>query len=215
MIHVYTEQEKMHPRDRQRYDRAQVTWKTEPRIKVMDGRNLNGVYYFKDMIARGFELSDSVLYTNADIAFCSDIELPGIHRLDSIGGCVYSHRRDTMKPIVPWTQAQALKLGKPFHGVDLVLMTRDFWSRERDGFPDLLISREGFDWIIKYLGERIEDCIYHEKHMAYWFTHRLTDLGNLQNRARCLEWANKNVGRWPTLFDEWPELNNMKKDPKY
>lgn len=86
-------------------------------------------------------------------------------------------------------------------GVDMAAVTPAWWVKNKSKYPDMLIGREGWDWVFRKMSEEaagryvyLDDCLIHEPHPSWWKTVRKTNAGQQHNRGLAREFfkARKN-----------------------
>jgi hypothetical protein len=87
---------------------------------------------------------------------------------------------------------------KTYSGTDLFCFTKDWWKQNREIFPDMLLGREGFDWVLRRLmlyeypnAELTEPVVYHYSHKSQWcqLPYIVNNKGQIHNRNLAKQWA--------------------------
>lgn len=146
--------------------------------------------FFKDLINFGMRYArpeDYIVYANRDIALTTNaperiIEAAKVH------GVAVAWRRN-FRP-TPGRMYKHSTFAKKDGGVDLLVVSPEWWKKNSDSIPDMLIGREGYDWIFRVICEElygksiyVDDVIYHEPHESFWKQHKKTNPGQQHNRA--------------------------------
>lgn len=154
--------------------------------------------YIHDLINQAdakAEPDDILLVTNDDISIVEGIT----EKLMEVTSAraAWAHRWDFRylgKPKL----TQELQAGTWCVGSDLFAFTSAWWRKKRKGFPDMVLGREAWDWVMRDLikdtgGFEIHVCIYHESHGSFWCTgsNRNENKGNQHNRRLAREWLLK------------------------
>lgn len=154
--------------------------------------------FIHDLINRANDLAhpnDILVITNDDISMVEGIT----ESLLSIttARAAYAHRWD-FRVLGRPLKAPQLQSGGWCVGSDLFAFTAGWWRRNKVKFPDMILGREAWDWLMRDLikdtgGFEIHTCIYHESHPSYWFAgkNRNENLGNRHNRMLAREWLIK------------------------
>lgn len=162
--------------------------------------------YFKDIFDLAAEnCSTIILFTNSDICFDKSI-IDQITRSVSRDGCWYGQRIDcsdaTVKPNLN---------SKPFCGADAFAFSPDWWRKNRDRAPDLLLAREGWDAVMKLLMQKsgfkpLLPVCWHQVHANVYDESKVAALpGQIHNRTLVSTWM-KTQGRADLLICE-PNAN--------
>ncbi len=229
LVHVTNRYDSKNQNERERNERARRTWyslygSSAGMIKGLEVRDLDRdatsigeikpVPFIKDLIEEGFKEGDCVMFTNSDSCLCKETGAYVFQWLTVRGAC-FSSRRDMLKDQRVWlSQSQIMDRGEKFVGVDLVAMTREWWEGNKAGYPDLLLSFEGWDWVFKFMmGKEFETppLVYHQMHSPYWARHRGMSPGQLWNRRLCYEWA-KSRSDFETIKKGWKSLESYARD---
>lgn len=169
--------------------------------------------FVKDIINLAFKHlneEDIVIITNSDISIATN-GIKSVRKMITKHECCFSFRRDHYGELekVLWTIDDVNTL-QWYVGSDLFAFTKRWWNRWGELFPDLLIGKPNWDWIMRCLmgysikGNEIwkqtindignvaccEDIIYHEKHDSYAEKPEvyLTDKANMWNWVLAKEW---------------------------
>lgn len=163
--------------------------------------------FVKDMIELGFTRDDTVMLTNGDAHICRDV-FDVIRRELPEGGALCSNRRDFYKPCRHWLSTEENKLrGKDFEGLDCFIITKEWWKKNRDAVPDLLMGFQCWDWVMKFIINHKSsiELTYHEFHTPYWTLNKQCP-GQLWNRKLTIEWMDKH----PQFIPQWPHYEELK-----
>jgi hypothetical protein len=165
------------------------------------------VPYVRDLLdaaAAEAKSDGSVLViSNDDIGFCAGLTGLIIETVQR-HGAAYAHRWDYNHPLtkrLPKDEYDILR-AQWYCGCDLFAMTKGWWVKHREMFPDMLMGREWWDCAMRNLirrnGHPIEtelmQAIWHERHDSYWLVHRGTAPGNLVNGKLMKEWLERYGG---------------------
>lgn len=154
------------------------------------------VPFVKDVIEAAAVLAgedDIIALSNTDSCFLASMPR-NVRREVSRYGCYYSHRTDLpniVAPLEPWQIAGAF-----YMGADLFAFTKPWWRANREEFPDALIGREGWDYVLKRMMQRTgfragTIQVYHEAHESDWEVN-IDSPGQRHNRQLCSAWAKAN-----------------------
>lgn len=164
-----------------------------------------------------------ICLTNADIIL-AESRISALCRNVRKHGCSFSFRRDFTVPLyLPVTTAsesameRAIIHSKWYVGADLFAFTIRWWKDYgSDSFPDMLLGRAGWDWIMRCVmaetcmtasdfvqqitqtplanhGRFLEtpNAIFHEKHDSFWEQHdssKKPNAGNVYNLSLANKW---------------------------
>ena len=169
------------------------------------------VPFIKDVIdfgCEGAEPDDIVVFTNTDICFAPET-IKVVRAKMKGNGCCYSRRIDVFNGAIP-LNAKQLGRYKPHVGADLFACRVSWWKKNRKAMPDLLISFEGFDWVMRRIFEEhrsdseiVPACVYHEKHISHWSRSEIikSSPAQLHNRKLCKKFALAR-GLQAAIYDE-------------
>lgn len=170
--------------------------------------------FIKDIInisIRYLRDNDVIILTNSDILFANDF-IPNVRPYIEKYGCSFGFRYDSYEEIddINMSSEDIESLLKWYVGSDVFVFTKQWWTRWGSLFPDLLIGKPNWDWIMRVLmgysvkGEQIwcqdlqsignivncNACIYHEKHESYaeLQDNYFKDNANLWNWNVAKEW---------------------------
>jgi len=189
---------------------------------VGDKRNMP---FIKDIIDIGFENlrdEDVIVLTNSDISFTTDA-FKYIKKYTKKYGCCFAFRYDSQQMIEDETWYSSHELDAYFDwyvGSDVFAITKAWWKRWGPMYPDLLIGKPNWDWIMRSLmgysiiGDKvwnqsldtignIANCgsiIYHEKHESY------AELKDLYFNDKA------NLWNWKIAYEWFKEISNGKVD---
>lgn len=129
---------------------------------------------------------DVVVYCNRDIALTTTAPSRILSHASHHGISIGLRRAMTPNPNHYYHSVMNCKRDG---GVDMVAVRPDWWKTHRSKYPDMLIGREGWDWVMRRLAEELvgknaylDDCLIHEPHDSWWRTVRQTNPGQLHNR---------------------------------
>jgi hypothetical protein len=179
-----------------------------------DGTYINDkpVPYIRDLLdtaAAEARSDDSILVLcNDDIGFCSGLTgliLETVQR----HGAAYAHRWDYHHPLTKRLPKDEfdIRRSKWYSGCDLYAVSKSWWTKHRDMFPDMLMGRESWDNVMRNLMRRnahvtgceLEHAIWHEWHDSYWIVNRTTSQGNALNRKLMMQWIEQYGG----MEEDW------------
>lgn len=158
--------------------------------------------FIRDMLDQANEMAnpkDIIVILNADIGV-----VPGItgEILDAcqLHGACYAQRMDFKKIQRTIINEKEASIGDKYCGVDLFAMTKEWWNTFGKSFPDMLLGREAWDMIMRYIvkingGKELFSAIYHERHGSYWYSNIKCN-GNEYNRELAREWLKLNNKKW-------------------
>lgn len=181
---------------------------------VGDKRSMPFIKDIIDMSMTNLKYNDIVVLTNADICLATDAHKhirEGVER----DGCCFSFRYDSYKPISS-KDMKASDIEKHFTwyvGSDLFAFTKVWWEKHGHLFPDLIIGKPNWDWVMRSLmgwsimGTRVfketldtmgdkasaGSIIYHEKHDSYAEHHDvyMSDPANVWCWMNAKKWFDK------------------------
>jgi hypothetical protein len=187
-----------------------IGYEVLPRLFRDGGRRL---FFLKDvleLLMADANEGDVIVLTNADACLSKNVP----QRLRSVfknTEACYSARRDFLRLREPLEDHQ-IREGRPYPGVDLVAFKTDWWRRNKDDFPDLLLGAEAWDWCFRALvqstvkdrGAAFDDLVYHEVHESFWCRNGNQSLLLSQrwNRSQAKPFLQK-MGQWPTGGVGW------------
>ncbi len=204
VIHVHS---KFSPTDAgtiRRHKVAQLSWLSQPwhekpfshtdlpRSWQEGGRALP---YVKDLFHAGClgeQDSDIIIYTNADTIMRSDAVPQIVNCLQQSEAC-YTYRTDFHHTLFKPPPDADFAKGIPYAGSDLVAFRARWWRKHRHLMPDMILSFEAWDAVIRQLVEetnpntdnRVPGIIAHERHggASHWENpaNRYTWRGQLLN----------------------------------
>lgn len=205
IIFTYDSVEPLDEDERRRFDYAMSTWKFHFNSGDMlefptrvgqwsrssaDMGDTRPAPFFKDIINHGMAAAlpeDVVVYCNRDIFLTSHAPeriLAGVGK----HGVMVAWRRN-LKP-KPGKIYKHVTNAKKDGGVDLIAFTPKWWAEHGKDMPDMLIGREGYDWVLRILAEEKhgkdiyqDDIIGHEPHESFWKKNKKTNPGQQHNRA--------------------------------
>lgn len=135
--------------------------------------------------------SDIIFLTNADICVYPEIG-DEIARICEDKGSCYAYRWDFERLDALLTKEDIPK-GRWYIGCDGFAFTKKWWTTWSGNYPDFVLGRETWDWIMRALisetgGGELQKAIYHETHQSPWKIGRLYQPGNLYNRSYARAW---------------------------
>jgi hypothetical protein len=222
--HVYCEYDRKDPDAIRRYEFAKATWGSQwliPRpvhedtlsrssLDIGDTRKLPFVRDLIDAGAGGLPPEDVIILTNDDTCFAFDTVDRVMGAMTNATGC-FAHRWDVPTLTRPLDPSEFRNGAGMYPGFDLFAFTPQWWSENRERFPDLIIGCQWWDCILWLMLQRsgaleLSDLIYHEQHAAIWCQPPfLTDNpGQVYVRGLAQEWFEKNPGDEMKFEDgEW------------
>lgn len=173
--------------------------------------------FVHDMIERAMDKAldtDIVVITNSDVGvvrgFYSEVaEVCAKH------GACYAYRWDFPRLDEPLTTKEQVKAGKWYVGSDMFSFTKKWWLANRHDYPDFVLGRECWDWILRALitetkGVELLHAIFHEKHESPWKQNRSMNTGNIYNRSYARAWLEhhkmplREIANAPYVKVAWP-----------
>jgi len=208
LIHVYSDYEG-NGETLRRVRFAKSTWQEEYRkaqwvtVPVKDNQlgrlsgsigDPNPVPFLKDVMAEAVKVAgpeDRIVFSNSDTAFCHGIT----EALIAEPGPMAAHRHDFHRLSRMLTPYEALS-GTFYPGSDLFCFTRKWWEENREIFPDMLLAREAWDYVLREMvmmkggGNWFMPMICHEFHQSQWYqpSFKRTNRGQLWNVKLAREW---------------------------
>lgn len=179
-------------------DNWQIHWfNTTGRRASRDIGDSRNVPYINDLFDFAAALAGEngiACWSNLDV--CLVPEAPTIIRNKlSANPCCYSCRIDVDDAHTPRHQRD-LEGRQVFSGADLFAFRPDWWRSRRSQIPDLFISCEAFDHVLKHMMSRDSPeaeirppILYHQRHQSFWMHNRLTNPAQKHNRALAAEWC--------------------------
>jgi len=175
-----------------RYNRARRTWPADV-LLLPTGRNMNGLPFVRDLIDAGFATgADTVVIHNCDIAFTDEAQYLLGDYCRRFPAC-WANRIDVRAGTGPYKTRDLRR--RQHVGTDVFAMTRQWWDAKAADWPDMLLGREGWDWVMRRLmrdngGDRCPHPIcWHEAHVGQWKRDMQGDEGQQYNRRLGREWA--------------------------
>lgn len=156
--------------------------------------------FIRDMIESGMDIADNddiVVISNADICIIPEITKK-IIKLCNTFGALYSHRYDFEVLNNLLKDEQELNNGKKYLGCDFFAFLKNWWIKNENIFPDMVLGREVWDMIyrraIKDLGGiELDKATYHQIHQSPWSTYPNL-AGNAYNLNLSYKWLLKHGG---------------------
>lgn len=156
-----------------------------------------GCYYVKDVMDMSLVMSGDVfVYVNNDIALVENWKehvLPAVKKY----GCAFSNRLN-IPSFLPMNFHE-VNSGTAYCGADLFAFTPEWWKKQRDSFPDVVLGYEGWDFVMQWLMlrsgfQRLPTLCYHENHASFWSRPENLELHPAQKicRERLITWARNN-----------------------
>lgn len=199
LTHVYSRYAPRDEQTRARHFRAQQTWLAAKnctlRVVEKAGIDANGEL---PRVAALFDAADTgrgddmILFTNSDLCLVPesyDVIRDSLRRFD----CVWAQRVDVIGPTT-MTRGE-LRRRRAYVGTDLFACRAYWWREHKLGWPDLLLGREGWDWVMRTMmqesgGEAISPTIcWHEAHDSPWKIDLENEPGQKHNRQLARQWA--------------------------
>ena len=144
--------------------------------------------------------SDIAVFTNSDICVSSLCSIQIAHALQGTSA-LYCYRRDFGRLDHP-IQDDAIPEGHGYCGSDLYAFRVQWWKAYRDRFPDMLLGREAWDAILRFIIDKseignpveIKNVAYHERHPSSWESpdNRYRIKGQLHNLNLARQWMQSN-----------------------
>lgn len=206
--HVWSEGSFPSPDTKRRMDVARESWMTEAvdygnwmEFAMRDedikrnGQSVGDTAplpFVRDMIehaAEGARDDDIIVITNSDIGLCRGVA-KRIAEACKSKGSAFCHRWDFGRLDAPIGDKAKVMKGVWYPGCDLFAFTKSWWIQHGHKFPDLLLGRETWDWVMRVLvnetgGTELHAEIFHEKHDSFWSrgSNRANNPGNIWNRS--------------------------------
>lgn len=220
IIFVYSDYKAHDSDEKRRMDFAHSSW--VPHFEsgamldfpVLDGQlrrssaNLGDwrpVPYVRDLIEHGMSMAmpnDIVVLSNRDVILTTEAHTRILEGVQRGKGAAPAVRRNT-RGQPPRAFLNSARCCHPDTGFDLFAFTPAWWRDNEHKVPDMLLGREAWDSVMRTLMNeaagaetRMDDVFYHELHHSYWTGERVTNPGQLHNRALALQFF-KRIG------DEW------------
>lgn len=166
---------------------AEATWRSQPwqdrPVKDSDlGRFMSDgagtIPYIRDIIDFGVNRernSDIAVYTNADICVRSDCAAV-IAAMMQETDALYSFRRDFREDFLRPKPDAEIERGEDYSGSDLYAFRVSWWRSHRPTMPDMLVSREAWDAVLRVIIDStnpegktcVHNLIYHRLHDSVW-----------------------------------------------
>jgi hypothetical protein len=177
--------------------------------------------YVKDLIDAamaqcGKAPSEAIMLCNTDTCFSMDLYEQASKIFDSGVEGFCGSRRDFSR-IDEALYPSQISQGTDYSGTDIFAFRPQWWSRNRDAFPDMVHGTEAWDCIMRWqMTHRdklpfVKDLIYHEKHPSRWEQRQNINTlpsqkHNIGLALKALEELNKNHGfNWrPGMFGIHP-----------
>ena len=153
------------------------------------------VPYIKDLFDLGAAMAqeeDIIVYANRDICLTQDAAEKIRESVAGSNGICCAIRRNIYRPLQPGKIYKTVLNCWPDNGIDLFAVTPKWWREHREKIPDLLIGREAWDAVFRWMAADelpagstaflMDDVIYHEFHDSMWIKERTTNKGQLHNR---------------------------------
>lgn len=178
---------------------------------VGDKRKMPFLHDIINIASQNLQDNDVILLTNADISFASDA-LVKLKQNVRKYGCTFSFRRDSTEPIEQMVyRSEDIQAEFAWYvGSDLFAFTKSWWKRWGGLFPDFIIGKPNWDWVMRVLmgysviGKKVfrqtletygttvetKDIIYHEKHDSY------AELQNVYMKDQANQWNWYLAKRW-------------------
>jgi hypothetical protein len=140
-----------------------------------NGRSFPFVKDVIDMGMKGAADEDIAIYTNADICLHTKASLLIATAMQETNA-LFAYRRDFgFETKFPLTDEQ-ITSGAHYPGSDLYAFRYNWWRRNSQNFPDLILGAEAWDACLRVLIEQtnrgrltqIDNIIYHTRHNSYW-----------------------------------------------
>lgn len=203
-----------HP-DRERILNARQTWEvlrridgawqpvwfnTEGKRTSRDLGDTRQVPYVNDLFDAGVQAAGEdgiVCWLNLDVCLVPETAIVIRQKL-GVGPCCYSARVDVDNAHVR-RSARDLLGQRVGLGTDLFAFRSSWWLSYREEFPDMFISCEAFDFMLRKLmdeegsvAEIMPPILYHQQHLAYWTLpeNRRNNPAQRHNRAIATQWCN-------------------------
>jgi ADP-heptose:LPS heptosyltransferase len=169
------------PDDQREVERHRRAWQTWPKshkhqawlkLELKPERSVAGKPFLRDIFDQAAAMcgdDDVIVYSNSDVAFCSDTATKIAQTL-AAQDCLYSFRRDFMAPVPTMRIRDAVETGIPYDGCDLFCCTKAWWLGHRDQVPDFIVGDVEWDRVLRRIMEafepkaRFDGLIYHECH---------------------------------------------------
>jgi hypothetical protein len=135
-----------------------------------------------------------LLLTNTDLCLTLDAYIAIEEQLQHFD-CTWANRIDV--PEFRWMTRAELCQHSTYVGVDLFAMHVHWWIKNRERWPDLLLGREGWDWVLRTLMQEsgavaiTPTICWHVAHEANWTKDLHNEPGQRHNRNLARQWALK------------------------
>lgn len=149
--------------------------------------------FIRDIIDHGISRSNSrrdiIVVTNADVGWPHGIT-GAILDTVRMHGSAWTHRWDKEGDQLTDPPRNEWDVGKLnwYPGSDLFAFTVDWWEKHGDEFPDMILGREAWDYVMRSLikrhgGGEIRHGVFHERHASFWESsgNRAELRGNVHN----------------------------------
>ena len=178
---------------------------------IGDSRQLPFIKDMLDMACERAASKDIIVITNNDTCITDTLidDAEGIVRRY---GCAYSHRYDFGLIAGPMRREDIIK-GTWYPGMDIFVMTKAWWTKWRDTYPDMILGCEAWDYMMRETMKLScgDDCqlqavIYHEKHDSFWERgeNRTSNPGQTWSRKLAYAWLAQHKSQ-KEANDNFPE----------
>lgn len=205
IIFLYDDVDPLDANEKRRFDYARSTWQfhfgqgqvmefpTHVRQWDRSSRDMGDprpVPYLKDVLDYGCKYArpeDVIVYCNKD-AFLTTHAPERIIESVNRNGMAVAWRRN-LNPS-PGRMYKDVTNAKRDGGADLIAITPAWWGEHSKNYPDMLIGRECFDWVIRIMAEElhgksiyVDNVVGHIPHESFWKKNKKTNPGQIHNRS--------------------------------
>ena len=232
IIFVYNDFDTHSQDDQRRYDFARRSWEFHfnqgtmlefpvwnhqlPRTSEEMG-DARPVPFVKDVIGWGIRHArpeDVVVYANRDVILTTEAPERIMAGIQKGNGAMMAIRRNCSKP--PSHPLRSVLNYRADTGIDVFAFTPQWWREHAAEIPDLLLGREAWDTVVRYVadrycegGSRVDDVFLHEAHDPYWAMNRISIPGQKYNRKLALEFFKHTEDKWMVEMLSIDEPNKL------
>lgn len=218
MVHVWNDYDRNDSGNIRRHSVAKQSWQSEYKSglwipcgvhvqefarnaqAIGDPRNAPFVVDLINAAAAKAQMEDIIVLTNDDTVFIHDMSArvyDQVKRDQSAWATRWEFRRIATQPI-----RATIKVARAWRhvGADLFAFTRAWWEKHGAEMPDMLLSYEAWDLVLRKLitatgGKEIVEICAHETHTPFWTQHRECP-GSLHNRELAGKWLTARGLTW-------------------
>jgi len=185
IIHLWSDYSPSDDDTKRRYHVASLSWQKQPWIEYPVNQlsrwwREEGIAlpYFRDLFDSGISgksPQDIVVFTNRDTIVRSDATLQIISKLQQTTAC-YGYRIDYGHKLMKPPADSEFSKGQLYPGSDLVAFRVSWWTANRHRMPDMVLSFEASDPVLRQLvdetnpgmSNEVIGIIAHERHYSRW-----------------------------------------------